>query len=151
MQTQITSVAREKAHLERAEAVAARLNTDINTGLPASEAEARFNVTGPNALPEAKLSFWKLYIAPFIENWLVIIYLISGISLLIISIIIGKVDFSTYTFVFVVINAILAIFQQVRAQKALKALKQLTRTSARSSGAVKRSRSTRASSFTGTS
>ncbi|MBN2153214.1 MAG: cation-transporting P-type ATPase [Candidatus Lokiarchaeota archaeon] len=115
------------AHVERAEAVAARLKTDIRSGLPANEAEARYVTLGPNALPETKVSFWKLYIAPFIENWLVIIYLIAGVMLLVISIIISKMDFSAFTFVFVVVNAVLAIFQQVRAHKALKALRQLTR------------------------
>ncbi len=127
METQKTSVALDNAHRERTEAVAARFRTDINSGLAASEAEARFKTLGPNDLPEAKASFWKLYIAPFIENWLVIIYLIAGVLLLVISLVIKKVDFSTFTFAFVVINAILAIFQQVRAQKALKALKQFTK------------------------
>ncbi len=127
METQKTSIALEKAHAERAEAIASLLQTDLKTGLPAREAEARFKAFGPNELPETKVSPWKLYIAPFIENWLVIIYLISGMLLLVISIVIHKMDFSAFTFIFVVINAILAIFQQIRAHKALKALRQLTK------------------------
>lgn len=127
MQTQDATAVHATAHRDNVDAIAARFKTDIEAGLSTSEAEARYKATGPNSLPEARASFWKLYIAPFIENWLVIIYLIAGVLLLIISLAINKVDFSTFTFVFVVINAILAIFQQVRAKKALKALKQLAR------------------------
>nr|MDO8116637.1 cation-transporting P-type ATPase [Candidatus Sigynarchaeota archaeon] len=133
MQTRKTSIALENTHTERVEAIASLLQTDLKTGLSTSEATARFETLGPNEIPEAKVSPWKLYIAPFIENWLVIIYLIAGMLLLVLSIVItmttpyNKMDFSAFTFVFVVINAVLAIFQQVRAHKALKALRQLTR------------------------
>ncbi|MEX2684133.1 MAG: cation-translocating P-type ATPase [Candidatus Sigynarchaeota archaeon] len=127
MQTRKSSVMLDDACSGPVERIVSLLQTDMETGLSSSEAAARYAALGPNAIPEAKISPWKLYIAPFIENWLVIIYLIAGMLLFVLSLAINKIDFSAFTFIFVIINAILAIFQQVRAHKALKALRQLTR------------------------
>ena len=114
-------------HSLNVDEVLERLDVDPNTGLTENEVNARIEHYGQNNLPEPKSSIWKLYFAPFLENGLVIVYLIAGLSLLILSIIIpGDEGFASFTFFIVLFNAVLAIFQQYRAQKRLDALKGLT-------------------------
>ncbi|MHA1794112.1 MAG: cation-translocating P-type ATPase [Promethearchaeota archaeon] len=110
------------------------LNTDLETGITTTEANYRLDKFGYNELPKVKRSFYKLYIAPFFENTLIIIYLIAAAVMLIFSEINFALNpengrsFSPYiTFVVVIFNAVTAIIQQVRAQKSLNALKKLSK------------------------
>ncbi len=102
-------------------------NVTAERGLSSQEAAQRLEKFGLNELPKVKRSIWKLYFAPFLENALIIVYLIAAILMLILGQILNIHDFSSFTIYFVLANAVVAIFQQVRAQITLNALKKLTR------------------------
>ncbi|HME51075.1 MAG TPA: cation-transporting P-type ATPase [Candidatus Lokiarchaeia archaeon] len=131
MQAHNSKIEPDIAFSESLESVIARLGTDPENGLTTSEAIARLDTYGLNTLPVDKPSFWKLYIAPFIDNWLIILYLIAGFVLLFLGIALNIRSFSSFTLVFVAINAVVAIIQEVRAQKTLDALKQLSKQTCR--------------------
>ncbi|MFX0099051.1 MAG: cation-translocating P-type ATPase [Candidatus Hodarchaeota archaeon] len=114
-------------HDKDSEAVLAQFDVNAEKGLATSEVSARREKHGSNVLPRAKTSIWKLYLAPFIENTLIVVYLIAGFGLMTISLIFNLGGLQSFILIFVVFNAIMAIFQQVRAQKKLKALKKLTK------------------------
>jgi Ca2+-transporting ATPase len=107
--------------------VASHFGVSISSGLSSEEADWLIETYGRNELREHKPSFWRLYIAPFIENWLIIVYLVSGIIILILSLVLRRSGFGAFTIVFVAINAVLAIIQQARARKTLKKLRELVK------------------------
>jgi magnesium-transporting ATPase (P-type) len=110
------------------------LNVDPNIGLSNKEVEERLEKYGPNTIPKVKGSIWKIYIAPIL-NWLITIYLISSFSLLIIPVFLptdeNQAAQATVWLAVVAINALVAIFQQFRAQKKLEALEKLSAGEAR--------------------
>src|SRR5271157_1474545 len=108
---------------ETAEKVLEQFDVSAELGLSSQEAVQRLRKYGFNELPKVKKSIWRLYFAPFLENALIIIYLIAGATMLVLSLVLNIHDFSSLTFYIVMINVILAIFQQIRAQISLDALK----------------------------
>ncbi|MHA1680722.1 MAG: cation-translocating P-type ATPase [Promethearchaeota archaeon] len=104
------------------------LDTDLEKGLTTKEANARRETYGFNELPEVKKSFYKLYLAPFFENTIVIIYLISAAIMVLLNALAGSNEWSPYVnFLIVIFNAVTAIVQQVRAQKSLNALRRMSK------------------------
>ncbi|MFX0102586.1 MAG: cation-translocating P-type ATPase [Candidatus Hodarchaeota archaeon] len=107
-------------------------DVDSNTGLNTSEVERKTEKYGLNIIEKQKVNIWKVYFAPFLENSLIIVYLIAASIMLILSLVLVEIDptegVSTsvfITFAVVIINAVTAIVQQIRAQKSLKALRSL--------------------------
>ncbi len=97
-----------------------RLETSPSKGLSYDEINVRQGRDGPNEIPPPKRSFWELYIRP-IFNWLIIMYLINGAVL----VALGSPADTYITFSLISINALLAIVQQLRAEKKMEALQQL--------------------------
>jgi len=114
-----------------------KLNTDPKNGLSQQEAEKRLELNGPNVIPPASKGFIKIYLAPLF-NWLIVIYLIASLILLIAMFIPQPPpppgeeaeSASTLTIVLplgiVVLNCLIAIFQQFRATKKLNALREMS-------------------------
>ncbi|MHA1770681.1 MAG: cation-translocating P-type ATPase [Candidatus Thorarchaeota archaeon] len=105
------------------------LSVDPEQGLSHEEVKFRLTRYGPNTIPKAKGSFWKVYLAPIL-NWLITIYLISSFALLIIAWLVPSTDNQIGQALLwlsvVIVNCLVAIFQQFRAQKKLEALEKLS-------------------------
>lgn len=110
------------------EEILAEFKVSDENGLSTEEANKRFAEYGPNELPKAKRSIYRVYFAPVLENTIIIIFLIAATLMLVINISIGRSAISpTINFFVISFNAILAIIQQARAQKKLDALKRLVK------------------------
>jgi len=109
------------------EKLANTLKTDLEKGLSTKEAEERLGITGPNQIPKVKPSFYKIWIAPFM-NLLITIYLIISTILAFFAFFILPEAGARLTIWFpaIIFNAALAIIQQARAQKKLEALQKLS-------------------------
>lgn len=103
-----------------------KLNTNIN-GLDVTEAENRHIEYGPNKLIEAKK---KTLLSRFIDqmkNIMIIILLIAAI----VSFVVAKIENESFTdsiviFAVVVMNAVLGVAQESKADKAIEALKKMS-------------------------
>ncbi|MGV9103818.1 MAG: cation-transporting P-type ATPase, partial [Candidatus Thorarchaeota archaeon] len=62
-------------------AVLGTLSVGWKEGLSSKQVKERQRRYGRNAIPKAKGSFWKVYIAPLL-NWLINIYIVSSIALI---------------------------------------------------------------------
>lgn len=111
---------RDYIHLSVHE-IADALATDVENGLSPAEADARLQSDGPNEIPQAKQSIWKVYVAPLL-NTLIVIYLISATAL----VLLGQGTDTIITFAIVGVNCLVAVVQQIRAEKSLEALQRLS-------------------------
>ncbi|MFO7795786.1 MAG: cation-translocating P-type ATPase [Promethearchaeati archaeon] len=102
------------------------LDTDPTKGLTEKQVQERIQQYGYNELPEYKRSFVKIYLAPLF-NWLIVIYLLGALILLLASLLgfRGNLLIVALTLGIVLLNCLVAIIQQFRAQKKLKALQEL--------------------------
>ena len=107
---------------------------DPEKGLPDEEVRARIHQYGQNAIPKIRGPFWQVYIAP-IMNWLITIYIISSLGLIVIAQLLppgqNEMGQALVWLGIVAVNALVAIFQQYRAQKKLEALEKLSAGEAR--------------------
>ncbi len=100
-------------------------SVDPRNGLSSEQASKYLELYGPNELKVVKKSLIKVILAPII-NLLIIIYLISAVAMWAL----GDVIRTVPTFIIVGFNCIVAIVQQLRAEKQLEALKKLSEASA---------------------
>ena len=94
-------------------------------GLTSEQALKLLEIHVLNELKKVKKSMIKVILAPII-NLLIIIYLLSALAMWIL----GEVTKTIPTFIIVGFNCIVAIIQQLRAEKQLEALKKLSEASA---------------------
>jgi Ca2+-transporting ATPase len=122
---QQTSYSKEK------DEVLKEFKVDPTLGLSEEEAKHRLAEHGQNVLPKTKRSIWRLYFAPFLQNTIIIIYLLAATLMIVLIYVLSlphSLFFSVYlNFGIVILNALIAIFQQLRAQTSLNALKKLAK------------------------
>ncbi|MHA1937628.1 MAG: HAD-IC family P-type ATPase, partial [Candidatus Thorarchaeota archaeon] len=110
-------------------AVLEELNVDPAMGLSKSVVKSRKAEYGLNEIPKIRGSFWKVYLAPIL-NWLINIYIISSVALIILAYMFpsteNQLGQAMVWLGIVIVNALVAIFQQYRAQKKLEALEKLS-------------------------
>ena len=100
-----------------------KLAVDLENGLSVKEIEERRQTYGLNVLPEkAPLSLAALFRAQIIEP-LVLILIVAAI----ISGVLGEIGDTFLILVIVLLNAILGVLQERKAEKAIKALKEMTK------------------------
>lgn len=100
-----------------------RLGTDIRRGLTRDEAERRWHQYGPNELRrEEEPSLLSMFIRQF-KDFLVLILLAASI----LSVIVGEFTDAVIIIVIVILNALLGMFQESRASKAMEALKRMSK------------------------
>ncbi|QNT75271.1 cation-translocating P-type ATPase [Dehalogenimonas etheniformans] len=107
--------------------LARHLGASLNSGLSQDEAGKRLDRYGLNVIPRPSRNLFQVYIAPLL-NWLVNIYLVITTILALLAIFVlpdlwGQV---TFWIIFIVLNAAVAIIQQIRAQKKLEALENMS-------------------------
>jgi len=106
---------------EPVDAVARVLHTDLVRGLSREEAQRRQGIYGLNKLAEAPgVSFWQLLIGQF-TNFLVLLLIGSAL----VSVLIGEFVDSAAIMTIVIINAILGVLQEWRAEQSLQALQRM--------------------------
>ncbi len=104
------------------EDITQHFNVDTSRGLSSKEVKTRLEKYGPNQLKESKgRTIWDMFFDQFKEV-LVLILLIS----VIISIFLGEVSDAIVIAVILVLNAILGVVQEFKAEKSLAALKKMT-------------------------
>jgi P-type Ca2+ transporter type 2C len=104
-----------------------KLETNLQTGLNASQITERKAHYGPNALPEKRRrSPWRMLLDQFSE-FMIIVLIVAAI----ISGFIGDVGDTIFIIVIVILNAIVGFVQEFRAERAMAALKLMSETSAR--------------------
>ena len=108
-------------HSQDIDAVAVQLKTRLDAGLSAAEAQTRLAQHGPNELRERPPTpFWKLVLAQ-LNNFIVILLIVAAI----VSALLGDVIEAVVIMAIVVLNAVLGVIQENRAEKALAALKKM--------------------------
>nr|HID13904.1 cation-translocating P-type ATPase [Anaerolineae bacterium] len=108
-------------HRRTIQAVAKALGTDPASGLTAVEAEARLAQYGSNELAERpRPGFWQLLLGQF-QSFVVIILIVAAI----ISILLGEVIEAGAIMAIVVLNGVLGVIQESKAEEALAALKKM--------------------------
>ena len=125
----------EEAYRIPAEEAAQRLQTSLEHGLSAEEARARLEKFGPNELPEeSPTPLWRRFLNQF-KSFLVIILLLAAAISLVIAIFYPQGGGEEYVdaaaiFAIVLLNAVLGVVQESRAENALRALRKMAAPSA---------------------
>ena len=103
------------------------LRTGLNTGLTSAEAQLRLVAFGPNELTEApRPTFWARFLDQF-KNFLVTILIVASV----VSLALGDIVEAVAIMAIVVLNAIIGVIQESRAEEALAALQKMTAPEAR--------------------
>ncbi len=124
----------EDADLQRARpwtvtaaAVAATLDTDIVSGLSASETAARLASVGRNELVERRRKpSWRLFLEQFTNAMIVVLLIAAAITT-----VIGDIKDTIVILAIVVLNGIVGFVQEQRAEEALAALRRMASPMAR--------------------
>ena len=108
-------------HSQSIEKVVSELETEIAQGLTAENAAKRLERVGPNELHEKpSVPFWKLVLAQ-LNSFVVILLIVASI----ISALLGDYVEAAAIMAIVVLNAVLGVVQESRAEAALAALKKM--------------------------
>ncbi|MEW6046212.1 MAG: cation-translocating P-type ATPase [Bacillota bacterium] len=114
-------------HALPAEEVCRRLGTDPGRGLSSAVASARLQELGPNRLPEVPgRTVWAMFIDQIREPLVLILIAAAGISVAL-----GEFTDAAAILAIVVLNAVLGVTQESRAEHALAALRELMHPTAR--------------------
>ena len=104
------------------------LKTNLNDGLSSEEAKRRIEKFGMNIIPEKKpKSFFRKFLAG-LSDFMVIILILAAVISFIVSLIGSDPDFTDPIIIImiVIINALLGVIQENKAEKAIASLKELT-------------------------
>jgi len=108
-------------HSRTVQKVVAALETDQANGLTQAEAKARLTKYGPNELAERpRPGFWQLLLGQF-NNFVVIILIVAAV----VSLLLGEKLEAGAIMTIVILNAILGVVQESKAEEALAALKKM--------------------------
>ena len=109
-------------HSQSIETVAAQLKTKLDAGLTAADAQTRLTQLGPNELREKPPTpFIKLVLAQ-LNSFVVILLIVASV----ISALLGDWVEAAAIMAIVVLNAVLGVVQESRAEAALAALKKMS-------------------------
>ena len=117
------------AYLKSVEVVADELNTNISAGLTTEEAMERLAKDGPNSLgEEKKIPLWKKFLAQLNDA---MVYVLIGAAVLsaVMAVMEGNpegwIDVAVILAI-VILNAVLGVYQEGKADEALAALKKMS-------------------------
>jgi Ca2+-transporting ATPase len=114
-------------HSRPVEGVAETLETDLEAGLSSDEAKARLERYGPNELAETpRPGFWQLLLRQFEDFLILILIAAAGVSFLL-----GETIEAGAILAIVILNAVLGVIQENKAEEALAALKKMAAPEAR--------------------
>ena len=111
----------EAWHSQSCEAIAQKLSAHLDQGLSPEVARQRLAEVGPNELSEApRPPFWKLVLQQF-ESFLVMMLIVASV----ISALLGDYVEAAAIMAIVLLNAIIGVMQESKAEEALAALKKM--------------------------
>jgi len=119
----------KKVYLKTNEEVALDLETDQQTGLSVQEANLRLEKNGPNKLNEIKKKSFLMKLAAQFKEFMIIILLIAAILAIVMAYLPsgdGNPTDGILIISIVVINALLSVFQEHKAEKSTEAIKALS-------------------------
>jgi Ca2+-transporting ATPase len=123
----LTREAQVHAHAFSAAAVAEALGANASVGLEQAEAARRLAETGPNELLEKpRPTFLSLLLGQF-KDFLVIILIVAAV----ISIVLGEWIDAAVIILLVILNSVIGVVQESKAEEALAALKKMAAPEAR--------------------
>ena len=108
-------------HAISSEDVLKKLETPLQSGLSSEQVEARRAIYGLNQLTEAPHSTFLKMVLDQLNNFVVILLIVASIT----SAVLGDTIEAAAIMAIVVLNAILGVVQERRAEEALAALKKL--------------------------
>ncbi|WP_018658950.1 cation-translocating P-type ATPase [Allofustis seminis] len=112
----------KNAYLKTSEEVLNALNVDKNKGLSSAEAKARLEQYGANELQtEEKISTLQKFINQF-KDFMIIVLLVAAIISWTIS---GEFADAVVILIVVILNAVMGVFQENKAEEAINALRQM--------------------------
>ena len=116
-----------KHYLEQIEAVFKALGSNQN-GLTSAEAQKRLSENGANKLEEPpKVPIWKKFLMQFADPMIIVLLVAAAISF-VTALIENESLADVFIILFVVIlNAVLGVIQENKAEKAIDALKEMTK------------------------
>jgi Ca2+-transporting ATPase len=110
-----------ESHIRPVPDVVRDLETHLHDGLSAAEAMARLDSYGSNELKEQpRPTVWHMFIAQF-NNFLVLLLLAASL----IAILLGEFVDASAIIAIVIVNAIIGVIQEYKAENALRALKKM--------------------------
>lgn len=113
-------------HSLNTDALSARLNIDVDSGLAPEEAARRLVEHGENAIREQPPRLlWLIFLGQF-NDFMILVLLAAAV----VSGIVGDVKDTLAIIVIVLLNAIIGFTQEIRAERALAALKKMAAASA---------------------
>lgn len=99
------------------------LETDIDKGLTSSEAEQRLEKYGENRIEEGKKkSIWEMIISQLNDPLIYILAIAAVVS----AVVMKELSDSIIIMAVVVLNAVIGVSQEIKAQKSMDALKDMT-------------------------
>ncbi len=102
--------------------IESELNTSLSKGLSESEVNNRLEKIGPNQLKEGKKrTIWNMLIDQF-KDVLILILLVSAV----VSLLLGEATDAIVIVIIVILNAVMSVLQEFKAEKSLDALKKMT-------------------------
>jgi len=108
-------------HSRAVQELAGALETDLEAGLSSAEARARLARYGANELAERpRPGFWQLLLGQF-NNFLIIILIVSAA----VSFLLGEMVEAGAIMAIVILNAVLGVVQESKAEEALAALQKM--------------------------
>jgi P-type Ca2+ transporter type 2C len=111
----------EKSHAVPIDDILGNLGTDLTKGISQAEAAARLEIYGRNELEERARATWlQLLLAQF-QSFLIILLIVAAI----ISLVLGEVIDASAILAIVILNAVLGVVQESKAEQALAALKKM--------------------------
>ncbi len=112
----------EAWHSHSVQTVADRLSAHLKTGLTPEKARQRLTEIGPNELREApRPPFWKLLLQQF-QSFLVVMLIVASV----VSALLGDHVEAVVIMAIVLLNAIIGVIQESKAEEALAALKKMS-------------------------
>lgn len=109
-------------HSQEANEVAAKFDTHLQRGLTAEEAASRLARHGPNQLREIpRPGFWRMLLDQF-NSFLVLILIAASL----VSFLLGDYIEAIAILAIVILNAVLGVVQESKAEEALAALRRMT-------------------------
>ncbi|MCJ7544505.1 MAG: calcium-translocating P-type ATPase, PMCA-type [Phycisphaerae bacterium] len=109
-------------HVLTADQAAQAVASDLAAGLAEGEAASRLERFGPNVLPEAaKRTLLAMFLGQFKDVLVLVLVAACGVSFLL-----GEITDAVVILAILVLNAVLGVFQEHKADRALEALKKMS-------------------------
>ena len=107
---------------KKTEDIAADLQVNVQEGLTTDEARQRLEKNGPNRLAAAKKKSWLERIFAQINNVLIYVLIVAAV----VSAFVGEIADAIIIGIVVIINAVVGVIQESKAEEALEALKNMS-------------------------